>query len=100
MMLLLATIICPVIWIFLNRRSNKTLYLRVCVSVQIIAVVVGWFYIQYPILIQVKGDEHLTFFNTQAPEATLKQLLIALIVGLILVVPAFLFLFRVFKVGR
>jgi cytochrome d ubiquinol oxidase subunit II len=99
-MLLLATVLCPVIWIFLNRRSNKTLYLRVCISVQIIAILVGWFYIQYPILIQVRGDEHLTFFNTQAPEATLKQLLIALIVGLILIVPAFIFLFKVFKVGR
>ena len=60
----------------------------------------GWFYIQYPVLIQVRGGEHYTFFNTQAPEATQKQLLIALIVGLILVVPAFIYLFKVFKIER
>jgi cytochrome d ubiquinol oxidase subunit II len=49
-------------------------------------------------MIHVKNGEHLTFYNTQAPAATLKQLLIALIVGLLLVIPAFIFLFRVFKV--
>lgn len=99
-MLLLATFLCPFIWFFLNKTSNKTLYLRVAVSIQITAILIGWFYIQYPVLIQVSGGEHLTFFNTQAPEATLKQLLIALIVGLILVVPAFIYLFKVFKIGR
>jgi len=59
---------------------------------------VGWFYIQYPVLIQIKGGEHLTIFNTQAPPATLQQLLIALIVGLILIIPGFMYLFKVFKV--
>ena len=44
--------------------------------------------------------QHYTFFNTQAPAATMQQLLIALIVGLILVVPAFIYLFKVFKVER
>ena len=99
-MLLLATLLCPFIWYFLNRKHNKTIYLRVAVGVQVTAILIGWFYIQYPVLIQVKGGEHFTFFNTQAPEATLKQLLIALVVGLILIVPAFTYLFRVFKVQR
>ena len=98
--LLLATLLCPVIFIFLNRSSNKTLYLRVAVGVQVTAIIIGWFYIQYPVLIQVRGEEDYTFFNTQAPQATLQQLLIALIVGLVLVVPAFIFLFKVFKVER
>lgn len=99
-MLLLATLLSPVIFIFLNRKHNKTLYLRVAVGIQVTAIVVGWFYIQYPVLIQVRGGEHFTFFNTRAPEATLEQLLIALIVGLVLIVPAFMYLFRVFKVER
>lgn len=99
-MLLLATLLCPVIWFFLNRKSNKTVYLRIAVGIQVTAILTGWFYIQYPVLIQVKGGEHYTFFNTQAPEATLQQLLIALIVGLILVVPAFIYLFKVFKIER
>ena len=98
--MLLAALICPAIWLLLNRRTNKTLYLRVAVGIQVTAIIVGWFYIQYPVLIQVRGGEDYTFFNTQAPDATLQQLLIALIVGLILIVPAFMYLFKVFKVER
>jgi len=100
LMLLLATLLCPVIWLFLNRKTNRTLYLRVAVGIQVTAILVGWFYIQYPVLIQVRGGEHYTFFNTQAPDATMQQLLIALVVGLVLVVPGFLYLFKVFKVER
>ncbi|HET9279865.1 MAG TPA: cytochrome d ubiquinol oxidase subunit II, partial [Flavitalea sp.] len=98
--LLLATLLCPVIWLLLNRKTNKTLYLRVAVGIQVTAILIGWFYIQYPVLIRVRGGENYTFFNTQAPDATLQQLLIALIVGLVLVVPGFLYLFKVFKVER
>ena len=100
LMLLLATLLCPVIWLLLNRKTNKTLYLRVAVGIQVTAILIGWFYIQYPVLIQVRGEEHYTFFNTRAPDATMQQLLIALIVGLVLVVPGFLYLFKVFKVER
>ena len=99
-MLVLATLLSPVIWFFLNKKSNKTLYLRMFVGTQVTSVLTGWFYIQYPVLIQVKGGEHYTFFNTQAPAATMQQLLIALVVGLILIVPAFMYLFKVFKVER
>lgn len=99
-MLLLATLLGPVIWALLNKRTNKTLYLRIAIGIQVTAILIGWFYIQYPVLIWVRGGGHYTFFNTQAPEATLQQLLIALLVGLILVVPAFIYLFKVFKVER
>lgn len=96
--LLLATLLCPVIWLLLYRKANKTLYLRVAVGIQVTAILIGWFYIQYPVLIQVREGEDYTFFNTQAPVATIEQLLIALVVGLVLVVPGFLYLFKVFKV--
>jgi len=96
--LLLATAFCPFIWHFLNKEKNKTLYLRIGVGIQITLILTGWFYIQYPVLINLENGEHLTFFNTQAPAATLKQLLIALIVGLLLVVPGFVYLFKIFKI--
>jgi cytochrome bd ubiquinol oxidase subunit II len=99
-MLIMATLLCPLIWMFLNRKSNKTLYLRIAVGLQVSCILVGWFYIQYPVLIHVQDGNHFTFFNTRAPDATLQQLLIALLVGLALVIPAFMYLFRVFKVER
>ena len=97
-MLVLASVLCPVIWHFLNKEKNKTVYLRVGVGVQVMLILIGWFYIQFPVLIEMKNGEQLTFFNTQAPYATLEQLLIALLVGLVLVIPGFVYLFRVFKI--
>jgi cytochrome d ubiquinol oxidase subunit II len=97
-MLLLASILCPAIWHFLNKEKNKTVYLRIGMGIQVTLILIGWFYIQFPVLIEMKNGEQLTFFNTQAPEATLQQLLIALLVGLVLVIPGFVYLFRVFKI--
>lgn len=97
-MLLIALSLCPVTWYFLNKEKNKTLFLRVGVGLQVSAILIGWYYIQFPVLVEVRDGSELTFYNTQAPAATLEQLLIALIVGLILVIPGFYFLFRVFKI--
>lgn len=90
-----ATLI-PFILYHLNDKTP--LYLRTAIGLQVTAILIGWFAIQYPVLVHVKNGEHLTFANTHAPEATLLQLLIALLVGLVLVVPAFIYLFKVFKV--
>jgi cytochrome d ubiquinol oxidase subunit II len=86
----------PLILHFIHTRND--FFLRLSIAIQVTAILIGWFAIQYPVMIHVQNGQHLTFLNTQAPAATLKQLLIALIVGLILVIPAFVFLFRVFKV--
>lgn len=99
-MLVLATLLSPVIWVLLKRKTNKTLYLRIAVALQVSSILIAWFFIQYPVLIRVKMGDPLTFFNTQAPTATLKQLLIALIVGLLLVLPGFAYLFKIFKVKK
>lgn len=96
--LILATMLSPVIWHFLNKEKNKTVYLRIGVGIQVTLILIGWFYIQFPVLIKLQNGEHLTFYNTQAPEATLQQLLIALIVGLVLIIPGFIYLFKVFKI--
>ncbi|HEY2722601.1 MAG TPA: cytochrome d ubiquinol oxidase subunit II [Chitinophagaceae bacterium] len=96
-MLLTAALLCPVIWHFLNKKKNKTIYLRIGTGMQVTAILVGWFCIQFPVLIEVKNSGELTFYNTQAPASTLEQLLIALIAGLLLIIPGFIFLFRVFK---
>ena len=93
-------LLCPFIWIFSERKNNKTVYLRIAIGAQVTAVLLGWFLIQFPLIIQFNNGQALTFYNSQAPPASLLQLLIALVVGLLLVVPAFLVLFKVFKVGK
>lgn len=60
-------------------------------------ILLGWFAIHFPAIVYLKDSDPLTFFNAHAPDATLFQLLIALFVGLLLILPAFYFLFKVFK---
>ena len=98
-MVVLASVLCPIIWYFLKRDKNKTVYLRIGMGVQVTLILAGWFFIQFPVLIKLQNGTQLTFFNTQAPEATLQQLVIALLVGLVLVIPGFVYLFKVFKVN-
>lgn len=78
-------------------KKHKTLYLRIATSLQVSLIIFGWFAMQFPVIIFEKAGRHLTFYNTQAPYATLYQLLVALGVGLVLIVPCFYFLFKVFK---
>lgn len=99
-MLIIAALLCPMIWHFLNKEKNKTIYLRLGTGIQVAAIILGWFYIQFPVLIEVKNSAELTFYNTQAPAATLEQLFIALIIGLLLVIPGFVVLFRIFKIKK
>lgn len=81
-------------------KNPEVAYLRAVVGLQVTLIMCGWFAIQFPILVYERSGNHLTFYNTQAPEATLLQLVIALFVGLLLVVPAFYFLFKVFKTPK
>ncbi len=94
--LTLSTILVPVILYFIN--TSNAAFLRASIGLQVTLILFGWFAIQFPVIINVEGGQHLTFYNTHASDATLKQLLIALITGLVLVIPAFIFLFGVFKV--
>lgn len=94
--LAIVALLVPVMLHFMH--TNNAVYLRISIGIQVTAILTGWFAIQYPVMIHVKDGQHLTFFNTHAPDVTLKQLLIALLAGLVLVIPAFIFLFRVFKV--
>jgi cytochrome d ubiquinol oxidase subunit II len=95
--LLIASVLISVI-LKLVKHTTK-FYLRAAVALQVSMIIIGWFAIQYPVLINVSSGEPLTFINTQAPYNTLLQLLIALLTGLILIIPAFVYLFRVFKMN-
>jgi len=93
----LSTVILLIPFIFHLFNHPNIIYLRIVTGIQVSLIMLGWFAIQLPILIYEKNGNHLTFYNTQAPDATLLQLLVALFVGLLLVIPAFYFLFKVFK---
>ena len=52
---------------------------------------------KWTVMVYISGGENLTVWNTKAPDKTMYYLLIALIVGILLIFPAFAYLFKVFK---
>jgi len=66
---------------------------RVLVPIQVALIVFGWGLAQFPYLV----TPNLTFSNTAAPDAVLRPILIVVGVGGVLLVPAFWYLYAVFK---
>ncbi|HYU36065.1 MAG TPA: cytochrome d ubiquinol oxidase subunit II [Thermoanaerobaculia bacterium] len=70
---------------------------RIGAVLQVSLIIWGWAFSQYPHLI----EPDLTLWDAAAPHITLKLLLEALALGAVLLVPSFVYLFRVFgKVWR
>ncbi|HZV68546.1 MAG TPA: cytochrome d ubiquinol oxidase subunit II [Saprospiraceae bacterium] len=93
----LAVVILLIPVIFYLFTHPRIFILRGVIAIQVSMIILGWFAIHFPVLVYEKNNEHLTFYNASAPEATLYQLFIALLVGLVLVLPGFFYLFKVFK---
>lgn len=78
------------------RRHLTFLQRRILVVGQVVFILLGFFFVQAPTIISMTTRE-LTMQNSAAPEATLIQLVVALIVGLVLILPSLLYLFWIFK---
>lgn len=89
------TILIPLIWIQIKRRN--VLWTRLLTGAQTAGILIGWFAIQFPVMIYISNNDHLTVWNTQAPHITMYYLFWALVVGVLLIFPAFGYLFKVFK---
>lgn len=93
--MLIATILIPFIYRLLN--DKKKVLLRVVVGAQTMFILIGWAVVQNPVFIYMRNGEHLTITNSQSPESTFVQLVIALVVGSCLIFPGVFYLFKVFK---
>ena len=68
-------------------------FARLAAIGQVTMILIGWCLAQYPNLI----TPDVTIFNSAAPEATLRLLILALGLGAILLLPSLLYLFHIFK---
>lgn len=68
---------------------------RFCAALQVTLILWGWAVAQFPYLV----EPEITLYNSAAPPATLRLVLIALTAGTLLLLPSFYYLFRVFKGG-
>lgn len=90
-----ATLLIPVVaWAF---RQGRVWTLRLATGAQVSLVLLGCFGAHYPALARFRDGSMLSLAEAAAPSATLSSLLVALGVGLALIAPALIYLFRVFK---
>ena len=90
-----ATLILPALWMSVSQDWDWAS--RLLAGGQVTLILGAWFAVQFPVLVKMADGHDLTFFNAHAPEATLDQLGLALLIGSVLVLPALYFLLRVFK---
>lgn len=94
---ILATLLIPFLWKTINHKN--ILWTRLLAGIITACILIGWFAVQFPVLISRADGNHLTIWNTKAPDITMFYLLIALVVGVFIILPAFVYLFKVFKFG-
>ena len=90
----MATLLFVVLWFFVAKR--RTLLTRIVASGQVALILAGWYLLYAPnALITAQGP--LSFYDQAAPPATLRQLVLALLIGSAFIFPSLFYLFRVFK---
>ena len=77
-------------WAIFTRRARLA---RVAAAAQASLILWGWALAQFPLMI----PDDLSIEASAAPAVTLRLVLVALVVGLALLVPSLVYLFRVFK---
>lgn len=93
--IVVATALIPYLW---RSITQKDIFkLRLLAGIETACIIAGWFAIQFPVMVYIKNGHNLTIWNSQAPESTMEMLLYALIVGVLIIIPSFIYLFKVFK---
>jgi cytochrome bd ubiquinol oxidase subunit II len=96
--LIAATLLIPIMWKQIKRKD--ALWTRILAGTQTACILIGWFAVQFPVMVYISGGKNLTIWNAKAPDKTMHYLLFALIIGIVIIFPAFAYLFNVFKFSK
>lgn len=77
-------------------KAGRVWTMRFAAGAQVLAILAGWFGVQYPILLRTEPSP-VTIYSAAAPGITLFWLNLGLVVVLSLVLPLLVVLFRVFR---
>lgn len=94
---LLATI--GIAALVIARRAGRLWWMRFAAGGQVLAILVGWFHAQSPVLLRTELGV-LTIDAAAAPPITLMWLAAGLVTALVLVVPSLVWLYRVFSMSE
>ena len=82
------------LWIVaIKRRPHAA---RIVAATQAGVIIAGWYMVNAPVALNLKSGP-LSFYEAAAPPATLRQLVLALLIGSVLIFPSLFYLLRVFK---
>ncbi len=92
--MILAALLFVALWGLINRRRRWLT--RIIAAGQVTLILAGWCLLYVPnAMITARGP--ISFYDAAAPAATLRQLILALLVGGAFIFPSLVFLLRVFK---
>lgn len=94
---LLASIGAVFLWWALGK--NYHWLARLLAGFQITMVLFGWVSVQYPIMVNIEDGAGFSLLEAAAPSEVQTGLVVALMVGSMLIFPALIFLFKVFKLN-
>lgn len=86
-----------ILWMLRALKKNRTWSVRFAAGLQTLAILTGWAHMRYPYLMSFTDGTHLTFKDAAAPAITLRWLTIGLVIVLGMVLPMFVYLYRVFQ---
>lgn len=97
-LILLATLSLPLLWRMLEK--GKIWPSRIIAGAQLLFIIGAFYFIYFPVLVNMKDVPDLTLFNSAAPEVTLKYLAYALLGGSLIIFPSLYYLLRIFKLRQ
>lgn len=83
--------------IFKSITQKKVWKLRIIVGTQIILIIMGWFFIQWPNLAIFDDGTYLSMHDAASPVASMRVLFVALAIGVVIIFPSLFYLFKIFK---
>lgn len=93
--IVLTTLSLPVLWFSLNKE--KWILARLTAGSQILFVMLAWYTINYPVVMNLGNNEYVTLTGNPAPPSTITMLALALLIGSVFILPFLYYLLRVFK---
>ncbi len=96
--IVVATATLPLVWRAVGKGSKWPS--RILAGAQLFFILAAFYAVYFPTLIRLKDGKSLTFYNSAAPEVTLKYLALALIIGSLIIFPSLFILLKVFKAEK
>lgn len=98
LLIIAATVSLLLLWKFLE--EGKEWLSRIVAGTQLLFIMGAFYYIYFPVIVNMKNGTDLTLFNSAAPEVTLTYLAYALLFGSLIIFPSLIYLIRIFKLRQ